>query len=291
MQLTESLGKLIAIGGAEDREDECLILQEFVKHAKGKNARIVVMTAATEHPQEMGKLYIKIFKRLGAKEVQAIDVSSRADAMATENIEAVHEATGIFFTGGDQLHVTSLMGGTPLQNAIFEQCKRGGVIGGTSAGAAMMSNSMILSGASDENPRMGCVEMASGMDLIIGCVIDTHFSQRGRHGRLLMAIAHYPQEIGFGIDEDTAMVIDKNGFEVIGRGAVTVVDGGAMSYTNTPYIKKGESMAMADVKIHVLSEGHKFDFKTRRLIVPERAQHKTKRAGANENGKKAKGEN
>lgn len=285
MQLTEARGTLIAIGGGEDREGECFILNEFVQLAKGKNARIVVMTTATEKPEEMGEIYIKAFSKLGVKEVRVVDVSSRADSMAEENIEAVEHATGLFFTGGDQLHVTSLMGGTELQRIIHARYEKDLIIGGTSAGAAMMSNSMILSGDSDENPRLGSVSMGAGMDLIVGCIIDTHFSQRGRHGRLLAAVAHYPQDVGFGIDENTAFVVKNNQFEVIGEGAVTVIDAGAMTYTNTPYVEKGKSLTLGDVKIHVLSEGHKFDLRKRELIIPARAQHKTKRAGANENEK------
>jgi cyanophycinase len=288
MKLTEARGTLMAIGGAEDREGECYILNEFAKLAKGKNARIVVMTTATEKPKEMGEIYTKAFHKLGVKEVRVVDVSSRADAMAEEHIKAVEHATGLFFTGGNQLHVTSLMGGTNLQAAIHARYEKDLVIGGTSAGAAMMSNSMILNGASDENPRLGCVSMGAGMDLIVGCIIDTHFSQRGRHGRLLAAVAHYPQDVGFGIDENTAFIVKNNQFEVIGEGAVTVIDAGAMTYTNTPYVQKGKSLTLGDVKIHVLSEGHKFDLKKRELIIPARTQHKAKRAGADENSKTKK---
>jgi cyanophycinase len=149
----------------------------------------------------------------------------------------------------------------------------------------MMGNSMIVSGESDENPRSGAVEMAPGTDLIVGCIIDTHFSQRGRHGRLLTSVAHFPQDLGFGIDENTAMIIEKGKFTVMGEGAVTVIDGGGMTYTDVPYVKSGQSITLADVKIHVLSEGYKFDFKTRQIVIPARKQTKAKSAGANENGK------
>jgi cyanophycinase len=285
MLLTQARGRLMAIGGGEDREGDCYILKEFVRLAKGENARIIVMTAATEHPEELGKVYVKAFKRLGAKEVQTIDVSTRADAMNEKSIEAVGKATGLFFTGGDQLHITSLIGGTKLQKVIHESYEKDLVIGGTSAGAAMMSNSMILTGDSDENPRVGAVEMGAGMDLIVGCIIDTHFSQRGRHGRLLTAVGHYPQDIGFGIDENTAMIVDKSGFKVIGEGSVTIIDAKDMSFTNTPYIKKGKSLALTDVRIHVLPEGYKFDFKERCPVIPKREMPKVKRAAANENTK------
>lgn len=288
MELIKVRGRLIAIGGGEDKEKDCRILKEFVRLAGGETARIAVMTTATDHPEETGAEYKRVFKRLGAKHVEAIDVSHRADAMKPESIEAAKRATGIFFTGGDQLHITSLMGGTDLQRAVIEAYENDTIVAGTSAGAAMMGNSMILSGTSDENPRFGCVVMAPGTDLIGGCIVDTHFSQRGRHGRLLTAVAHHPQDIGFGIDEDTAMIVDKNQFRVIGAGAVTVIDAATMTYTDVPYVKKGESIALADVKLHVLSDGHKFDLKNRQMIVPKQAQPKAKRASVNDNGKAKK---
>src|SRR3712207_4708460 len=145
-----------------------------------------------------------------------------------------------------------------MQRLIQQRSERGLVVGGTSAGAAMMSNSMILGGASDENPKVGGVEIGPGMDLVIGAMIDTHFSQRGRHGRLLTAVAHYPQDLGIGIDENTAMIVEKNEVRVLGEGAVTIIDAGAMTYANTPNIEKGKNLALADVRLHVLCEGEKF---------------------------------
>lgn len=285
MELLKTDGRLMAIGGGEDKENECRILKEFVRLAGGDKARIIVMTTATDSPRETADEYTKIFTSLGAKEIEAIDISQRADSFKTENIEAIKRATAVFFTGGDQLHITSLMGGTPIQQTIIELYGKNLIVAGTSAGAAMMGNSMIISGDSDENPRSGCVEMAPGTDLIVGCMIDTHFSQRGRHGRLLAAIAHYPQDIGFGIDENTAMIVDKDHFEVIGEGAVTVIDGSRMTYTDVPYVENGQSIALADVKIHVLPSGYRFDLKKRQMVVPKNSKQKVMRAGANENGK------
>jgi cyanophycinase len=285
MELTKAQGRLMAIGGGEDKENDCRVLKEFVRLIGDEKANLVVMTTATNKPEEVAEEYIDVFKRLGVKKIQAIDVSRRADAMHPESIEAIKEATGLYFTGGNQLHITSLMGGTELQKIILERYRKDLIIGGTSAGAAMMGNSMIISGDSNENPRSGGVEIAPGTDLIIGCMIDTHFSQRGRHGRLLAAVAHYPQDFGFGIDENTAMIVDKDHFTVFGEGAVTVIDGGAMTYTDVPYCHEGESIALADVRIHVLSDGYKFDFKTRKMIPPKESQYKVKKASLNENGK------
>ena len=288
MKLTEARGILMAIGGAEERTPESPILKEFVRLAGGKRANIVVMTVATDSPEEVGAEYIEVFEKIGVKSVQAVDVSSRADAIAEENIKAVREASGLFFTGGDQLHITSLMGGTELQKAIHEIYEKGIIIGGTSAGAAMMSNSMILQGDGEEAPKLGAVEMGPGMDLIVGCMIDTHFSQRGRHGRLLTAVAHYPQDMGIGLDENTAMIVDKGEMRVMGTGAVTIIDAGGMTYANTPYVEKGQNLALADVRVHVVCEGEKFNLFERQMIIPKEAQHRAKRAGANENSKQAK---
>lgn len=288
MKLTEARGILMAIGGAEERTPESPILKEFVRLAGGKRANIVVMTVATDSPEEVGAEYIEVFEKIGVKSVQAVDVSSRADAIAEENIKAVREASGLFFTGGDQLHITSLIGGTELQKAIHEIYEKGVIIGGTSAGAAMMSNSMILQGDGEEAPKLGAVEMGPGMDLIVGCMIDTHFSQRGRHGRLLTAVAHYPQDMGIGLDENTAMIVDKGEMRVMGTGAVTIIDAGGMTYANTPYVEKGQNLALADVRVHVVCEGEKFNLFERQMIIPKEAQHRAKRAGANENSKQAK---
>ncbi len=147
---------------------------------------------------------------------------------------------------------------------------------------------MILQGDGEEAPKLGAVEIGPGMDLIVGCMIDTHFSQRGRHGRLLTAVAHYPQDIGIGLDENTAMIVKNNEFTVLVEGVVTIIDALAMTYTNAPYVEREKSLALADVKVHVLPEGEKFSLKDRQVIIPKEAQHRAKRAGANENQKEPK---
>lgn len=178
------------------------------------------------------------------------------------------------------------MGGTDLQKAISEACENGVIVAGTSA--AMMGSSMILEGASDENPHLGGVEIAPGSDFVTNCFIDTHFSQRGRHGRLLTAVAHFPQNIAFGIDENTAVIFDKNHLKVIGAGAVTILDGNAMTYTDVPYIENGQSVALSDVKIHVLPNKYKFDLKKREMIIPKQSLSHAKAATLDENEKTGK---
>ncbi|HWW75690.1 MAG TPA: cyanophycinase [Pyrinomonadaceae bacterium] len=269
MELSEARGRLFAVGGGDIKEGDAPLLKEFVKLARGARARVVVMTVATDEPAAAAREYTNAFKRLGVDDVKAVDVSARADALKPEALEAVGQATGLFFTGGDQLHITSLLGGTEMQALMQRRYEKGLVIGGTSAGAAMMSNSMILGGAADESPKVGAVEIGPGMDLIVGAVIDTHFSQRGRYGRLLTAVAHYPQDLGLGIDEKTAMVVNRNEFEVIGEGAVVVIDTGAMTYTSLPYTEKGDGLSLYDVRVHVLSAGARFDLSKRAPVVAE----------------------
>jgi cyanophycinase len=260
---------LFAIGGGElnDAED---ILNEFLDVLSSKrDARVTVMTVATDQPEESGRKYDGLFRRLGVKHVSLLDVSDRDDCFEEKNLKKIREADALFFTGGDQLHVTSLMGGTPLHNLIYERIHEGFVIAGTSAGAMMMSNSMIISGRNDTQPKVGGVEIAPGMDLLPGTIIDTHFTQRGRHGRLLTAVAHYPQDLGIGIDERTAIRINgKSEFKVLGEGVVTIMDGAQMKHSNLPYRKEGELLGMFGVNIHVLPSGYKFDFINREPISP-----------------------
>jgi cyanophycinase len=267
MELSEARGKLVAVGGAEDKEGDCVILKEFVRLAKGEKARIVVMTVASDYPQEMGAEYRKVFKRLGAGDVKVLDVSQREDTKLEKAMKALEEATAVYFTGGDQLHITALLGGTEMDKLIKRRYDKGLLLGGTSAGAAMMSNSMLLGGDSECNPRSGAVEIGPGMDFVVGAVIDTHFSQRGRHGRLIAAVAHYPQDLGLGIDEDTAMIVTGNEFTVIGSGAVTVVDAGGITHTNLQDVKEGESLELHEVRLHVLPEGAHYSLPERKPLA------------------------
>ena len=280
MKLNGIKGKLVIIGGGEDKEGDCAILKEFVRLAGGPKARIVVMTVATDAPEESAAEYKKVFKKLGAADAQAVDVSSRRDVLDEKALSLIEGASALFFTGGDQIHVTSLMGGTRMQELIYERFKAGLVIGGTSAGAAMMSNSMIIRGDSNCNPRFGGMEIGPGMDFLPGTMIDTHFSQRGRIGRLLTAVAHYPQDIGLGIDENTALVVSDGRCEVFGENSVTVVDAGGITYTNLPDLAQDEALTLHGVRVHVLAEGHKYDLEKRAPIDETDKADKGKAASA-----------
>lgn len=273
---SDTTGPLVIIGGAEDKDTKngCTILREFVRLSGGDSARIVVLTVATDYPEEVGKEYAAVFRDLDVTDIQVVDVSRRADASRPEALEALGQATGVFFTGGDQLHVTSLIGGSPMYQCLKRRHAEGLVVAGTSAGAAMMANSMIIRGESETSPRFGAVRMGAGMDFLPGTVIDTHFLQRGRIGRLIAAVAHYPHDMGLGVDENTALIVTDGHFEVMGAGAVTVVDGGGMTYTNVPDIEEDEPLALHDIRLHILPAGYKFDLLNRVPVVEDPKQAK-----------------
>jgi cyanophycinase len=283
MELSEARGRLFAVGGGDIKQGDAPLLKEFVKLARGARARVVVMTVATDEPAAAAGEYTAAFKGLGVDGGDSVAVSPPPDALRPEALEAIEHATGLFFTGGDQLHITSMIGGTEMQALIHRRYERGLVIGGTSAGAAMMSNSMIVGGGGEDNPRVGAVRIGPGMDLLIGAMIDTHFSQRGRFGRLLTAVAHYPQDLGIGLDEKTAMMVNRNEFEVVGEGAVTVIDGGAMTYTSLPYAEEGEGLSLYGVRVHVLSHGARFDLSKRAPV--EEGEARGKKGKSSEDGR------
>jgi len=267
MDSSETRGQLVIVGGAEDKEGECLILREFVRRAGGTKARIVVMTAATELPREVGENYTRVFERLGCEDVRIVDTVTREDARSSTTLEAIATATGIFFTGGDQSRITSILKGTEIDVAIHKRLSEGVVVGGTSAGAAVMPDVMIVEGDSETNPRMEIVELGPGMGFLPGVVIDQHFLQRGRLGRLVSALAQQPAVLGFGIDENTAIVVSGSQIEVIGEGAVTIVDESAVTHSNVGEVLRDEPLAVCGARLHILPHGYKFDLKSRKPIL------------------------
>jgi cyanophycinase len=266
--MSKSDSTLIAIGGGEFSETPD-IMEEFLGLLKDKSdARVVVMTVATNEPESSARKYNSLFRGQGIKHVNVVDVSERDDAFSNSALKKIRDADALFFTGGDQLNVTSLIGGSPLHNTIYERYKEGFIIAGTSAGAMMMSNSMITEGRNDIAPRVGCIKIAPGMNLINQTIIDTHFSQRGRHGRLLTALAHYPQDLGIGIDEKTAICFEGDEFKVLGEGVVTVMDGNQMRHSNLAYRHDSEPLGLFGVCTHILPAGYRFDLKKREPISP-----------------------
>ncbi len=265
-----SARRLLAIGGKEDRENGSEILKRFVEFSGGEQAEILIMTIATHEVAETIRDYRKVFRRLGARHVKGFDISAREDTASKRGFALIENASGLFFSGGDQLDIASLLGGTEMLRLIQEKHGQGCVIAGTSAGAAMMSSSMLISGKPEEGPRFGNVEIGPGLDFIRETIIDTHFSQRGRCGRLMTAVAHYPQNIGIGIDEDTAILVNSTEFKVIGSGSVIVVDGGSMTHSNLSDLQHGEPLELHNLTLHVLPAGARFDLRKQGPILDRR---------------------
>lgn len=261
--LPETHGQLVIIGGAEDKEGDCKILREFVRRAGGLQARIVVMTVATGLPGEVGETYMNVFERLGVESVKVLDTAKRENADDSKGLDVIQDATGVFFTGGNQARITECLKDTELDNLLHQRFSEGIIIAGTSAGAAMMPDMMIVEGEGETNPRMEVAAMDRGMGFLPGVVIDQHFAQRGRLGRLLSAIAQQPVNLGFGIDENTAIVINGKELEVIGEGAITVVDVAKLTHTNIDELLKDEPLALCNATLHILPQGYGFDLEKR----------------------------
>lgn len=264
-------GRLLIIGGAEDKTGKMEILREAVRQMDGD--RMVVMTTATEHPEEAGETYREIFLKLGAKDVEAVSVENRRQADGAEAERALRRAGAVFFTGGDQLRITSILGGTRAYQALMETYRRGALIAGTSAGASALSSTMITDGLNNDPARKCTLKMAPGLGLVEQVLIDQHFAQRGRLGRLLCGVAENPHILGIGIDEDTAIRIDPDArFFVLGSSAVTVIDGITITDSNVSELAPNEILAIRGVTLHVLPRGYGFDLMTREVLKPDRAE-------------------
>ncbi|AUX46957.1 cyanophycinase [Sorangium cellulosum] len=259
-------GALVLIGGHEDKTGERQILREVVAGARGRP--IVVATLASEVAGELWSEYEQVFRALGAGDVRHLDIAQRGDANEERWWRSIEDAGGVFFTGGDQLKITSKLGGSCAADAIVGLYRRGGLVAGTSAGASVMSETMLVGGAGEESAKVrGAVRMAPGLGLVRDILVDQHFAQRGRLGRLLGAVAHNPRLLGVGVDEDTAAVIDAGrSLRVLGSGAVYVVDGRGISHTNLVEEQEDKVLSLFDVRLHVLSAGDVFDLETRRPL-------------------------
>lgn len=261
----------MAIGGAEDREHDCVILREFMRYAGGAKARIAVIATAVDPADEaaLRLRYRTLFRGLGARTVDVICVSNRCDAQSEHNAKIIAQMTGIFFTGGNQVHITAQIGGSILHKAIIDRWMRGIVIAGTSAGAAMMSNSMLIGGRQKEYPSSQAALLGPGMGILSKIVvIDTHFFDRGRIGRPVMAVGYYPQRIALGIDEDTAAVFDGDVMTVIGKGSIIVVDGRDIDYSNIGYVDADKPVTLTDIRLHILAAGSTYNLKNHQATGP-----------------------
>ncbi len=259
-------GKLIIIGGKEDREKELEILRAVAKDVG--DGRLCIVSVASSVGDELWEEYSRIFKNLGVKKLSHLDVVHRTGSVDQKALKAVKDADAVFFTGGDQLRITSELGGTQVADRIMEIFENGGVIAGTSAGAAIMGEIMLVSGESSNSFRIGSgLNMSPGMGFAQKLLIDQHFAERGRIGRLLAAVAHNPRYIGVGIDEDTAIVLeDSQCFKVVGAGAVYVIDAHQSNGLNISEAPINTTLSMFNVKLDILSRDDKYDIEKRMAI-------------------------
>ena len=261
-------GPVMVIGGAEDKLRDRVILGRFIKLAGGPEARIAVISTASSLGEEATDLYRELFTALGAKEITGLRPLTRHEANDPAKEGALEQATGVFLTGGNQLRLSSVVNGTVLGDALVRAHLRGAVVAGTSAGASAVSTHMMAFGASGATPKHRMAQVSAGLGILDGLVIDQHFEQRTRLGRLLAIVAQSPSLIGIGLDEDTAAVVyaDRT-LEVIGRGAVTVVDGSNVQ-TDAFYTKAHRPMMVSGAVLHSLPAGYRFDLTSRSLLSP-----------------------
>ena len=260
---------IIPIGGGEDKQKEMLIHRKFVEFSGGTDSDIVVVPTASQL-EETGPDYNEIFRDLGAGQVEFLPITSREDCDNPSYVEMLDRATGIFMTGGNQLRLSTILGGSLVTQKI-RRCNAAGVpVAGTSAGASIMSEHMVAGGSGSSGPSEDGVNLAPGMGLTNAVIIDQHFTQRNRLGRLLSASSYNPFLIGLGIDEDTAAFIGADDvFEVVGSGTVTVVDAGDMTYSSMWQASSGEALSLLGLKIDILGEGCRYDLSNRQAYPPD----------------------
>lgn len=260
----KSRGWIVPIGGGEEKENDPRILQRFVELCGGAAADIVVIPTASRMA-DTGARYEAIFRRLGAGRVDAVDFDSRAEAEDHDKLERLGDATGIFFTGGNQLSLSTILGGTPVARLVRARNADGVHVAGTSAGAAIICEHMIAFGEDGPSPIAGSARLAPGLGLTNKVIIDQHFRQRDRIGRLLTALAYNPFAVGIGLDEDTAAFIRPDDvIEVEGSGGITLVDASGIEFSSMDMVDEGDPVCMLGIRLHLLVAGASYDLSHRR---------------------------
>ena len=256
-------GHLIPIGGAEDKEGHRDILRRVVKLAGGRDARIAILPTASRM-QDTGSRYIEVFDELGVADAVSLPLRTRSDGNQERYVEELERATGIFITGGDQVRLSTILGGTEVFRAIRRLHASGTLVAGTSRGAAIIPEHMLAGGEAGPTPLLTSAQMAPGLGLTNAVVIDQHFRERDRLGRLLTAISFNPFMVGLGIDEDTAAFIGPDDIlEVVGSGAITVVDPQDLDHSSMAEARGGDPVSLLDLRLHVLAPGGRYDLASR----------------------------
>ena len=271
----EQRGWIIPIGGAEDKDANPSILQCFVELCGGSEADIVVIPTASRL-KDTGPRYEELFRGMGVAQVEVLDFDTRRDCQEEGRLARLARASGIFFTGGNQLRLSTILGGTHVARTIRLRNAQGVTVAGTSAGAGFLSEHMIAFGSEGSSPRASSVRLAPGLGLTNRFVIDQHFRQRDRLGRLTAALAYNPFAIGIGLDEDTAAFISPDDtLEVEGSGAVTVVDAHDLQFSSMAHADEDDPVCMLGLGVHILIAGATFNLHTRRASAGRLATRKT----------------
>jgi cyanophycinase len=264
-------GHLLVIGGAEDKYNERRILRKFLELAGGEKAEVLIVPVASDYPEFAADVYTQAFRNLGAANPRVLRATSRQDVFQADPEELLDGVTGVFITGGDQMRLVSLLGGTKFAEKLRKLVRETDmVLAGTSAGAAGMSTSMIVRGESTSHPQKGSVRLSPGLGFLKNIIIDQHFTERGRISRLITAVSYNPYNLGIGIDENTAIILDGKGvLKVFGQGSATIVDGSRISYNEIAEVAENETFSVCGVQMHILRDGLVFDYLDRHPLQPE----------------------
>ncbi|WP_315791718.1 cyanophycinase [Fischerella sp. JS2] len=259
---------VLVIGGAEDKVHGREILRTFFARAGANDAHIAIIPSASREPSIIGGRYIRIFEDMGAKKVELLDIREREQCEYRDYQQSLEACTGIFLTGGDQLRLCGVLSDTPAMDIIRQRVRSGELtLAGTSAGAAVMGHHMIAGGGSGESPNRSLVDMATGLGFIPEVIVDQHFNNRNRMGRLMSAIASHPDRLGIGIDEDTCALFERDGWlQVLGKGSVTIIDPTEVTHTNEPHVGATEPLNLHNLRLHILSHGDRFHLYQRTVL-------------------------
>lgn len=263
-------GHLLVIGGAEDKYNERRILKKFIELAGSDKAEVLIVPVASDFPEFAADVYTQAFRNLGVASPRVLRATSRQDVFQADPDELLDGVNGVFITGGDQMRLVSLLGGTKFADKLRRLVRETDIVlAGTSAGAAGMSTSMIVRGESTSHPHKNSVRLSPGLGFLKNIIIDQHFTERGRISRLITAVSFNPYNLGIGIDENTAIIVDGNGvMEVYGAGSVTVVDGSQISYNEIAEVDENQSFSVCGVQLHVLRDGLVYDYLERHPMQP-----------------------
>jgi len=263
-------GHLLVIGGAEDKYNERRILKKFLELAGGEKAEVLIVPVASDFPEFAADVYTQAFRNIGVPNPRVLRATSRQDVAHADVDKLLDGVTGVFMTGGDQMRLVSLLGGTKLAERMRKMVRDTNVVmAGTSAGAAAMSTSMIVRGEASSHPHKNAVKLSPGLGFLKNIIIDQHFSERGRISRLITAVSYNPYNLGIGIDENTAIILDGNGvLEVFGQGSTTIVDGSQITFNEIAEVADNEAFSICGVQFHVLRDGLVYNYLERHPIQP-----------------------